>query len=471
MLLEFWPMSHKGIRSSAVYAGSGSVSQKASGVVALTVGIAFLIVIAPRATLAQHHGGGGGHGMGTGVGTGGGRPDGISEKDDLKDFHRAIAVQANAEQRAAFAKVAQYTQSACDQLRAFQQSLQKAPPDSPLSERATALDQAIERTRAGSQNFLTSLSSVQKSGLKDATNKLAKADSELVKQAKLLEQNIQIPKPDGAQIASSAAALDKELTGFQNEQLALGREMGILLSDSGQELAFNLSPVTNSIDVAGHVVAIPASGVVSRTSVENGNNIFDVKLVDDLSDVQQNITDIVRARLTRAPGCGERIEILQATIMPQAPSSVVVARLHYERWVCAPGRGPQSATEVAAGDGTIEVKLTPSIEANIGFHLAPETVRAEADGFLREMLRSGDLGLTLREEIAASLVSVLQKSTDVKSALPPAGQAQGTIRKAQFQNAGADQLALVLDGQLQLSAEQTTQFAAQLKQRLAAQGP
>jgi hypothetical protein len=40
----------------------------------------------------------------------------------------------------------------------------------------------------------------------------------------------------------------------------------------------------------------------------------------------------------------------------------------------------------------------------------------------------------------------------------------------QFQDDGADQLSLVLDGQLQFSDAQIQQFAAQLKQRLAAQG-
>jgi hypothetical protein len=126
--------------------------------------------------------------------------------------------------------------------------------------------------------------------------------------------------------------------------------------------------------------------------------------------------------------------------------------------------------EVAAGDGEIEVKLTPSLEQNAGLGLVSEITRVDAKGFLLDMLRSGDLGATLRDQIAASLLSALQKGTDLKATLPAAAQESATIQKAQFQSAGADHLSLVLDGQLQLSDDQTKQFATQLKQRLSAQG-
>jgi len=146
----------------------------------------------------------------------------------------------------------------------------------------------------------------------------------------------------------------------------------------------------------------------------------------------------------------------------------VVARLHFEHWVCPPDQ--QSPMEVAGGDGTIEVKLTPSVEAKTGLSLVSEITRVDASGFLRDSIRSGDLGVTLREQIAASILSALQKGTDLKATLPPVAQESATLVKAQFHDAGADQLNLVLDGQLQFSDEQTQQFAVQLKQRLSAQG-
>jgi hypothetical protein len=54
-------------------------------------------------------------------------------------------------------------------------------------------------------------------------------------------------------------------------------------------------------------------------AVENGRNLFNLKLTADLSDLQQNITAILRAQLTRSPRCGERIEIQQATLTPWLP--------------------------------------------------------------------------------------------------------------------------------------------------------
>jgi len=455
---------------------------------ALMVGIALLA--SPGRTLAQR-GGGGGHGMPTGGAGSAGPASGVSSKDDLKDFHQAMAVQATDEQRAAFAKIAQCTQDASDRLKTFRELLRKVPASSPLSDRATALDQAIEQARASNKNFLASFSSKQKSGLKDIAKKLEKADSDLDKQVKTLDQIVQTAKSDGEQIASSAASLDsdgeqiassaasldKEIATFQDEQLALGREMGILLSTGGQDLTFNLPKVTNSIDISGRPVSIQASGTVSRkstgTPAENGLNLFSLKLTADLSDVQHSITGILRSKLTRSPRCGERLEIQQATLTPLAPASLVVARLHLERWVCSPGQG--SPVEVAGGDGTIEVKLTPSVgqqspEQNAGLSLVSEITRVDAERFLRDLLRSGDLGDTLRQQITASVLSALRKGTDFKATLPPVAQESATLQKAQFHDAGAGQLTLVLDGQLQFSDEQTQQFAAQLKHPLSAQG-
>jgi hypothetical protein len=395
--------------------------------------------------------------------------DGLSSSDDLKQFHRVMAMQATPEQRAAFAKVAQYTQAASDQLQLFRESPGKIPASSPLSDRIADLSQAIARARAGSQNFLTSFSSAQKSGLKDITSRLEKADSELDTQIKTLDRTVQSPHPESEQISSSAAGLDKSLAGFQSEQLALGTEMGIVLPADGQDLAFNLPKVTTSIDLGGEPVSIAASGAVSRTSADNGRNLFSVKVVADLSELQQNITGILRSQLTRASHCGERVQISQATLTPLAPASLVVVNVHYERWICPPG-GRENAIEVANGDAVIEVKLTPSVEQNTGLGLAPEITHVETQGFLRVLLRSGDLGVTLRDQIVAALLSAMRKAADLKAALPPAARESATLQKAQFQSAGADQLNLLLEGQLQLSDEQTNQFAAQLKQRLAAQG-
>ena len=400
----------------------------------------------------------------------GNRPDGVNQSDGLKAYHHAIAVQATTDQRSAFAKIALYTESAGNQLQDFRKSLQDPAPAA-LSGHVTALDQAIEQARSSNQNFLSSFSAAQKSGLQDATKKLEKAAAELDRELKTLDQIVHSEKPETQPASNSAAALEKALASFQSEQLALGREMSILF-DPTQGATFSLPPVTNSITVAGQPLSIAESGVVISPSPVPGSpsgatsGIFTLRLVADLSDLQQNIVAVLNAKLARSPRCGERIAVQDATLTPLPPAnSLAIVGLHVERWVCA-----GTPTEVAGGEATLEVKLTPSIDA-AGLHLASEITRVEADGLLRNLLRSGDLGVTLRDQIAASVLDALQKATDIKTTLPPVAQPSATLQKALFQGDGADQMSLVLNGQLQFTEAQSQQFANQLKQRLAAQGP
>jgi hypothetical protein len=433
------------------------------------LGIALLALSHPM--FAQRGGGGGGGASSIGAPAGGvvgSRPDGVNEGDGLKAYHHAIAVQATTDQRSAFARIALYTESAGNQLQDFRKSLQDPAPAA-LSAHATALDQAIEQARSSNQNFLSSFSSAQKSGLQDATKKLEKSAAELDRELKTLDQIVHSEKPETQLASNSAAALEKALASFQSEQLALGREMSILF-DPTQGATFSLPPVTNSITVAGQPLSIAESGVVISPSPvstpQSGSGIFTLRLAADLSDLQQNIVAVLNAKLARAPRCGERIAVQDATLTPLAPvSSLAVVGLHVERWVCA-----GAPTEVAAGEATLEVKLTPSIDA-AGLHLASEITRVQADGLLRNLLRSGDLGVTLRDQIAASVLDALQKATDIKTTLPPVAQPSATLQKALFQDDGADQMSLVLNGQLQFTEAQSQQFANQLKQRLAAQGP
>lgn len=143
-----------------------------------------------------------------------------------------------------------------------------------------------------------------------------------------------------------------------------------------------------------------------------------------------------------------------------------MVHLHYERWICPPVQGWESPTELSTGDGAIEVKLTPSVEASVdsisGLHLVSEISRVAGDGFLRELLLSEPLGVTLRDRITALFLSIVERGANFKTAMPPAAQESAIIRKAQFQDAGAGRVTLILDGQLQLSDEQARQFTDQL---------
>jgi len=321
------------------------------------------------------------------------------------------------------------------------------------------------------------------------------ADSELDKQRTAFDRILQTAKADSPPVAASAGNLDSALASFQNQQLALGGEMSIVLPSNGQDLSFILPSVKTAIDIAGQSISIPLSGATARASAADSHDQFSLRVVADFSDLQQNITGVLRSLLTRSPRCGERLEIQHASLIPQDPASLVVMSLHFERWICQGG----SPMELAFSEGTVEVKLTPSIDLstieqnkldqnktgpnlvaqpsvepnsihpNPSLHLASEFGRVDADGLFRESLISGSLGDTVREQVAAALFPAMATAANLKAALPPVARDSATIRKAQFQDAGAGQLRLVLDGQLQLSDEQTKQFAVQLKQPMSAQ--
>ena len=72
--------------------------------------IGFAMLTTSHSALAQYGGGGGGGG-GIGGGRGGtsgaGRPSGVDQKDDLRGFHRALALQATAQQSELFTSAVQ----------------------------------------------------------------------------------------------------------------------------------------------------------------------------------------------------------------------------------------------------------------------------------------------------------------------------------------------------------------------------
>ena len=130
-------------------------------------------------SLAQR-GGGGGIGGGAPV-AGIGRPGGVDEKDDLRGFHRAMAVQATSEQIAEFRALMKKTDAAS---REFDELVKNS--DSYVSAHITAVRMAIETARTDTGKFVSGFSEVQKTGLKEITAKLMKAESELGEQAKML---------------------------------------------------------------------------------------------------------------------------------------------------------------------------------------------------------------------------------------------------------------------------------------------
>jgi hypothetical protein len=437
-----------------------------------------MFLVTSPATLAQR---GGGHGGAAGTGR---RPviciydcrdltSSNNDADDAKIAH-LMAVQASGDQSAAFLTITKVTDDATKQLKAFRNLQQSAAPLERISKQGDQLEELLNKARAGNRNFVAALSPAQESGLREPLRKLAKADADLEREIKNLDRVLD-PKPDSKQLAAATASLERALTAFQNEQLALGGEMSALPLAEKHEVAFNLEPFTGSMELGGQALSIPAAGAIalpntepnSLRSLAAASDTYSVRFVADLSDLQDNITAILRSVLNQGGRCGQRVEIKEAILVPQPPAALVTTHLHYERWICLPGTG--TATELADSDGSIELKLTPTLDANGTVQLSSQNSRVDAQGLLRDALLTGDLGDGVREQITASVLAALRKGAEVKNTLPPAALPSAMLEKARFKDAGTGHLNLVLDGQLKLAGESTKQFAAQLRQRLSAQ--
>ena len=97
----------------------------------------------------------------------------------------------------------------------------------------------------------------------------------------------------------------------------------------------------------------------------------------------------------------------------------------------------------------------------------PEVGDIQADGSLGELLRSGALGDTIREKIRSSILSALNKGTNVGATLPPAVQGYVTIQSAEFKDGGGGRLLAILDGEARITQEQVKLLSDQVKERLA----
>jgi hypothetical protein len=184
-----------------------------------------VLLMNPNGLLAQHRGGRGG---GTAR-----APGGASSSDDLKDFKRAIALHASPDQTVQFRRLTESTQVA----RKNAQDLLKLAENTSKTDLFRSTDQlavALDRAQTDNQHFLQSFSDAQKSGLKDITRKLGKANSDLTKRSKALTRDLERSRITGQQISGTAEKLDKALSDFQATQLAIGSEMGIQSEGSSQ---------------------------------------------------------------------------------------------------------------------------------------------------------------------------------------------------------------------------------------------
>ena len=430
------------------------------GVKTIFLGAALLAY--PCSTFAQH-GGGGGHIGGSAAGggglSGGNRATGIENKDDLRDFHQIMAVQASNEQKIAYAGMLQSTAVASTELKAFIEQTEKEHNAPHVASYDKTLEDAVETARALNKKFLEGFSEAQKSGLKEVTKRLTKSDSDLAQEAKVVDQEVETNAPVG-QMLISAQNLDRALTSFQRAQLDLGEEMSIENPNSNSNVAYKLLPVKNSITVANQPMAITTSGLVSKGVAQGDQNTFAVELTTDVSDLQLTIADVLRAQLNKSDRCGERITIQTVALNPQPPASLAEVQLHLERWACF---GRDTMNEMAEGSGMIEVKMTPAVGEDGTFQLTAQIGRINAEGLVGELLRSGSLGETVRDKVAESTLSILHQGVDFKSVLPPGARSYATLQRAQFQGTGSGKLLVVLDGEIRVSDDKLAAITGELK--------
>jgi hypothetical protein len=419
------------------------------------------LLVCPSASLAQRGAGGIGGGLAGGGGLSGenGMASGLDTKDDLKSFHDALALQASKPQIGQYRLMLKSTEAANSQLQSFVE--QAGNQDKvKLSDNAKALLAPIEQARTENAKFLEQLTDRQKSGLRETVRKLNKTDSALAQEIKPLEALIAAARPATLQLAGSAENLKSLLTSFHDQQVELGDEMSIAANGNDAEVAFSIAPVKTDVSFGSQPVVVTTSGVISKVTLPTVQNTFHVEFTADLSDLQQNITEVLRQQLNKTDPCGEQITVQNAALTFSAPASTVLAQLHYERWACFGSRS--NANEMAEGNGSIEVTLTSTIAEDGTLRVSPAISRVDAEGLVGDLLRSGTLGETVRDTIAASVLSALSQSLDSKALLPPSVQGYFKLERARFEGRGAGELGIVLDGSMQLPTDKAAALKAGL---------
>lgn len=236
---------------------------------------------------------------------------------------------------------------------------------------------------------------------------------------------------------------------------------------AAQSRTFKIPPVNVPLRIKDQDLTVVASGLITLLRKNGGENLLNLELNADLSDLQQNLTPLLSSELDKDDRCGDRIQIRDATIVPIEPSSLAVVHLHFERWACAKLFGKQQTKRLIGGNAVVQMKLIPAVgENHTELRLLAELGSIEADGSLGELLRTGNFGVLLRDKIQTAILSKVQKGLDLATILPPVLQGCVTIQDARFRDGGCGRLLAVLDGQIQITDEQLRTLSKQLKNRL-----
>jgi len=220
----------------------------------------------------------------------------------------------------------------------------------------------------------------------------------------------------------------------------------------------DLPAVRSTFEIAGQPVAIAVSGRVAARG-----DAAAVTLDADLAGLQEKILPILRAQLDQDNRCGDRLSIEQATLSPEAPSALLKAMVHYEKFACAKAFGKEIVKRLVGGNAMVRARLTAVVDAPAAVRLDAKVLPIEADGQLGEILRSGQFGAALSEKIRKTLQSDLEKSAALHGALPPAVQSVAALRSAAFRDGGG-RLVLSVSGDLQATVEQVAGMVKDVRQ-------
>ena len=243
---------------------------------------------------------------------------------------------------------------------------------------------------------------------------------------------------------------------------------GLSAPARNEDFTFRIPPQRISLNIENQPVTIAASGIVSVGSRGHNQYVLKLELDADLSDLQQNITGLLRSQLDKDDPCGDHIAIEHATLMPAGPAGRAVVQLHYERYTCVKAFGKRMTKKLVGGNGIIQMKFTPTVEGRKALQLVPEVESIQADGSLGELLKSASIGAMVREKLTKALLSAMQKGTDRSLTLPPAVQDIAMIDKAQFEDESSGRLGIILQGEVAISPQQIRPLKNQLKERMPA---
>ena len=404
-------------------------------------------------SLSAQRGGGGGAIGGGGATTNVGRPGGVEEKDELRGFHRAIAVQATSEQVVQFREIVKTTEAASrelDQAVSGLDSRASAKNAEEWGTRASAVRQSLDAARTETGKFVNGFSPGQKTGLKENTSKLMKAESELGEQEKMLDAGGEAVRSTGR-----AEVLRKALANFRSEQENLAVEMGIVTSEGLAQVAFNIPSRKSAVMIGGQTVGITTSAVITRTSdaaTPGAESVYKVEATTDLAELQDNIGTILGAMMNKEDRCGERIRVKEATLTPELPVGTAMARLHYERWVCSSGYGGNR--EMTEGNATVDMKLMAGMGADGQLKVSSEIVHVEAERFFADLLKSGTLGAELNEKMSSAVMAAV---ANLKTVVPAAGDTV-TARSVRFESLRENELSVVVGGEMRMSEAQAKEM-------------